>query len=84
MCILPKIHKRLFDIPRCPVTFNCRTLTEKLSQFLDYRLQSVMKGGISYVNDLQDFLEKLKNLLKLSNAILDAADVIGSLSQYPS
>ena len=64
MYILPKTHKSLFDIPRCPVTFNCRTLTEKVSQFLDYRLQSVVKGGTSDVNGFQDFLEKLKNLLK--------------------
>ena len=71
MYLLPKIHKRLFDVPGRPVISNCGTPTEKVSEFLDHHLQLVMKGGRSYVKDAQDFLEKLKHLGKVpSNAIL--------------
>ena len=81
MYLLPKIHKRLSDVPG-PVISNCGTPTEKVSEFLDHHLQPVMKGGRSYVKDTQDFLEKLKHLGKVpSNAILVTADVVGL---YPS
>ena len=50
--------------------FQLRTATEKVSEFLQHHLQSVMKGGISQVKYKQDFLEKLKPLGKVpSNAI---------------
>ena len=82
MYLLPKIHKRLFDIPGCPVISNYRTPIEKVSEFLDHHLQPVMKEGRSYVKDTQDSLEKLKHLGKVpSNAILVTADVVGL---YPS
>ena len=82
MYLLPKIHKRLFDVPGRPVISNCGTPTEKVSEFLDHHLQPVMKGGRSCVKDTQEFLEKLKYLGKvLSNAILATADVVGL---YPS
>ena len=70
MYLLPKIRKRLFDVPGRPVISNCGTTTEKVSEFLDHPLQPVMKGGNSYLRDRQDFLEKLKHLGKVpSNAI---------------
>ena len=82
MYLLPKIHKRLFDVPGRPVISNCGTPTEKVSEFLDHLLQPVMKGGRSYVKKTQDFLKKLKHLGKVpSNAILVTANVVGL---YPS
>ena len=82
MYLLPKIHKRLNDVPGRPVISNCGTLTEKLSEFLDHHLQPVMKTGKFYIKDTGDFLEKLKNLGNISsNAILITADVVGL---YPS
>ena len=39
---LPKIHKRLFNVPGRPVISNCETPTEKASEFLDYHLKAVM------------------------------------------
>ena len=36
---LPKIHKRLHNIPGRPVISNCSTPTEKCSEFLDYHLK---------------------------------------------
>ena len=45
MYLLPKIHKRLFDVTRRPVISNYGTPTEKVSEFLEHHLQPVMKGG---------------------------------------
>ena len=54
------------------------TPTEKVSEFLDHHLQTVMKGSRSYVQDTQDFLENFKHLGKVpSNAILVTAAVEG-------
>ena len=82
MYLLPKIHKRLNNVPGVPVILNCGTPTEKLSEFLDHRLQPVMKAGKSYIKDASHFLEKLKNLGNIpSNALVVTADVVGL---YPS
>ena len=63
--LLQKINKRLDNVPRRPVISNCGTPTEKPSEFLDPHLQSIMKSGVSYIKDTNDFLFKLKNLKKL-------------------
>ena len=82
MYLLPKIHKRLVNVPGRPVISNCGTPTEKASEFLDHHLQPIMKSGTSYIKDTNDFLSKLKNLKKVpDNAILVTADVVGL---YPS
>ena len=39
---LPKIHKRLHNVPGRPVILNCGTPTEKCSEFLDYHLKPLM------------------------------------------
>ena len=36
MYLLPKIHKRLSNIPGTPVISNCGTPAEKVSEFLDF------------------------------------------------
>ena len=82
MYLLPKIHKRLFDVPERPVIFNCWTTTEKVLEFLEDHLQPVMKAVRSYLKDTQDLLEELKHLGNVpSNAILVTADAVGL---YPS
>ena len=37
--LLPKIHKRLHDVPCRPVISNCGYYTENISSFLDFHLQ---------------------------------------------
>ena len=82
MYLLPKIHKRLFDVPVRPVISNCGTPTEKVSEFLDFHLKPVMMEGKSYVKDTGHFLEKLRELGRVpENSILVTADVVGL---YPS
>ena len=46
MYLLPKIHKRLYDVPGRPVILNCGTPTEKASEFLDNQLKEVMQNGL--------------------------------------
>ena len=76
--LLPKIHKRLFDVPGRPVLFYCGTPTEKCSEFLDHHLKKVMQKGWSYIKDSGDFIKKINNLdLIPKNAILVTADVVG-------
>ena len=85
MYFLPKIHKRLNNVPERPVISNCRTPTEKLSEFLDHHLQPVMKTGKFYIKDKDDFLEKFKNSGNIpSNVILVAADVMGLYPSIPN
>ena len=42
MYLLPKIHQRLFNVPGRPVTSNCGSPTEKVSEFLGSHLKGVM------------------------------------------
>ena len=41
--LLPKIHKRLHNVPGRPVISNCGYYTENISSFLDYHLQLLAK-----------------------------------------
>ena len=78
MYLLPKIDRRLYDVPGRPVISNCGTSNEKVSEFLDYLLKPVMQEGESYIKDRGDFLNKIKNINAIpENAILVTADVVG-------
>ena len=80
--LLPKIHKRLHDVPGRPVISNCGYYTENISSFLDYHLQPLAQKVKSYIKDTNHFLSKLKSLGKLpQGAILCTIDVVGL---YPS
>ena len=82
MYLLPKIYKRLVDVPGRLVISNCGTPTEKDSKFLDHHLQPIMKSSTSYIKSTNDFLSKHKNLKKVpDNTMLVTADVVGL---YPS
>ena len=58
--LLPKIHKRLLNVPVRPVISNCGTPTEKVSEFLDHHLIPIMQNGLSYIRDSQHVLENIK------------------------
>ena len=82
MYLLPKIRKRLSDVPGRPVIPNCGMPTEKVSEYLDDHLKPVMQKGKLYIRDSGNFLEKIKNVSTLpENTILVTADVVGL---YPS
>ena len=79
---LPKIHKRLSAVPGRPVISNCRTPTEKISEYLDHILKPITQENWSYVKGSGDFLKNIKNIGKIpEGAILVTADAVGI---YPS
>ena len=63
--LLPKIYKRLFDVPEQPVISNCGTPTEKVSEFLDHVLKPVMQQSRSYIKDSNEFIKKSKRFLRM-------------------
>ena len=82
--LLPKIHKRLFNVPGRPIISNCGYLTEHISEFLDYHLQPLAKNVKSYIKDTNDFLKKIRDMPDLSeNSILCSIDVTGLYPNIP-
>ena len=65
--LLPKIHKRLENVPGRPVNSNCGTPTEKVSEFLDSKLKPVMRSSRSCIKDSGDFIKKIKNIGTIPN-----------------
>ena len=75
--MLPKIHKRLYNVPGRSVISNCGTPTEKVSEYLDYHHKPIMRSAKSYIKDTGDFLNKLKELGSVpQNALLVTVDVV--------
>ena len=56
--LLPKIHKRLSNVPGRPIISNFGVPTEKVSEYLDSDMQPIMRKGWSYIKDSQDFINK--------------------------
>lgn len=52
---LPKIHKRLINVPGRPVVSNCGTPTERISEFVDFYLQPIVKTLPHVVKIPQNF-----------------------------
>ena len=77
--LLPKIHKRLFNVPGRPFISNCGSTTEKVSEILDSHLKGIMPESWSYIKDSNDFIRKTKDIPQ--DALLVTADVVGL---YPS
>ena len=79
--LLPKIHKRLSNVPGRPVISNCGTPAEKVLEFLEFQFKLIMQSSKSYIKDSRD-LRKIKDIHYIpSNAILVTGDVVGL---YPS
>ena len=82
--LLPKIHKRLHDVPGRPVISNCGYHTINISSFLNYHLQPLAQKVKSYITDTNHFLSKLKSLGKLpQGAIMCTIDVVGLYPNIP-
>ena len=82
--LLPKIHKRLHNVPGRPVISNCGTPTEKASEFLDFHLKPLMQSGWSYIRDSGDFIDKMKRIGKVpEGSVLVTADVIALYPRIP-
>ena len=75
--LLPKIHKRLHDVPGRPVISNSGFYTENISSFIEYHLKPLAQDVKSYIRDTNDFLCKLASLHPLpDDVILCTIDVV--------
>ena len=82
--LLPKIHKRLHNVPGRPVISNSGYYTENISSFLDHHLQPLAQAVKSYIKDTNEFLKKLRSLPKLPDGIiLCTMDVVGLYPNIP-
>ena len=79
---LPKIHKRLHNVPGRPVISNSCYYAENITLFLDHHLQLLAQAIRYYIKDTNAFLKMLRSLSKLPDGIiLCTMDVVGL---YPS
>ena len=82
--LLPKIHKRLYNVPGRPVISNSGYYTENTSAFLEYHLKPILQKVKSYIKDTNDFLRKLDALPPLpEDTILCTIDVVGLYPNIP-
>ena len=82
--MLPKIHKRLHNVPGRPVISNSSYFTENISSFLDFHLKSLPQKVESYIQDTNDFLKNIANLPPLpDDLILCAIDAVGLYPNIP-
>ena len=82
--LLPKIHKRLHNVPGRPVISNSSFFTENISAFLDFHLQPLAREVKSYIKDTNDFLRKLSDLPPLKkDVLLCTVDVVGLYPNIP-
>ena len=84
MYLLPKIHKRLFNVPCRPVILNCGSPTENVSEFLDSHLKGIIPKSWSFIKNSNVFINKTKNLKDIpQDALLVTADFVGLYSSIP-
>ena len=82
--LLPKIHKRLQNVPGRPVISNSSYFTENISSFLDFHLQPLSRQVKSFIKDTNDFLRKLRDLPPLpDDLIMCTIDVVGLYPNIP-
>ena len=79
--ILPKIHKRLFDVPGRPVISNCGVATKKVPEFLDCHLKPTMQQDKYYIRDSEDFFPNIRKFASIP--FLVTADVMGLYLSIP-
>ena len=71
-------------MPARPVISNYGTPTEKVSEFLYNQLKPVMREGMSYIKDSNNFFHKTRDLKDIPNGgLLVTADAIGLHPSIP-
>ena len=81
--LLPKTHKRTFNVSGRPVVSNIGTSTENISAFIDFYLKPVVQTIPHILDDTRDFLSRLSYLQDMpENAILVSFDVVGYTQIY--
>ena len=57
-----EIYKKMFNVRGRSTIFNCGAPIEKVSEFLNSHLHSVMGKGLFYIKDSGDFSSKIKRI----------------------
>ena len=82
--LLPKIRKRLYNVPGRLFISNCGFYAENISSFLDHRLQPIAQKVNSFIKDKNHFLRKITCLGQLPEGdILCTIDVVGLYRNIP-
>ena len=81
--LLPKIHKKLKDLPGRPIVSSSDSPTEKISQLLDIILQEYVLQTCSYIKDTTDFIQKISTILVKPGDILFTMDIVGLYTNIP-
>ena len=82
--LLPKINKRLHNVPDRPVITNSGDHAENISSFLDHDLQPQAQAVKSYIKDTKEFLKNMRSLPKFPDRIiLCTMDVVGLYANIP-
>lgn len=82
--LLPKIHKKLVNDPDQPVISNFGTAMERISEFVHFHLQPIVKSLPGVIKDSADFLKRFMQLGAIpEGAILCSTDVIGLYPDIP-
>ena len=80
--VLPKIHKA--GVPGRPIVSSCGCPTEKISLFVDYHLNPLVRNVPSFIKDTNDFLCKLQDLQNIPpNSLLVTLDVSSLYTNIP-
>ena len=76
--LLPKIHKRMTNVPGQTVTSSNGTSTENISSYLDYHLKSLIPNVRYILEDTIDFANRIQDLSDFpESSILVSFDVVG-------
>ena len=82
--LLPKIHKRLQNVPGRPVISNSGYHTENISAFLECHLKSLAKDVKYYIKDNNDILRKIASLPLSQMKCSMHYRCCGLISKYPA
>ena len=83
-CLLPKIHKRISNVPGRPVISNNGTATENISAFLNFHLKKIVSTIPHILEDTRDFLQHLNQIGDIpENVLLVSYDVVGLYPHTP-
>ena len=82
--LLPKIQKRLQNVPVSPVISDSGYYIENISSFLDHHLQPLAQAVKSYIKGTNKFLKKLRSQPQLPDGFIlcirDVAELYPNIS----
>jgi hypothetical protein len=81
--LLPKIHKPTRPPPGRPIVSACGSITEKISEFVDFHIRKYVELQHSYIRDTQDFLHKILSIPVNEHTILATIDVSSLYTSIP-